>query len=382
MARKKKESVKTGEEKGSNVINPSSMIKAALDKNKEDHFNYEKSANDYKIPSSSLTLNYVMNGGLEAGAHRFIGATSGGKTSEALDFMNNFLKEENRFGLYVKSEGRLSNEHRRRSGVKFVDDPDDWVSGTCFILESNVYEMVFSTIGDLIRNNTNGAKYFFIIDSMDMMGKRDDLKKPYEDSAQVAGGALLTSVFLKKTSVALAKRGHVIIFISQIRDTIKANAYVKINPKQGSSSGGHAIEHAGDWVLDFQNVYSGDLILEDENNKNSDPIGHYCSVNILKSNNEKRGCGVKYPIKYNRPPAKSVWVEKEVVDICLLWGLIKRAGSWFSIDEDLLKELREIKEDFPEKLQGMPNVYAIFEENEEIISFLCKKIQELNEMGR
>lgn len=360
---------KIKEEKEEKVLTPGEQALAYLKVNKKDNYNFEKTI-DYKVPSSSFIFNAVTGGGIGPGAHRFVGVTSGGKTACSLDFMFNFLLEESkdRYGIYVKSEGRLSNNVKERSGIRFVNfeefanDPTKWAPGTCLVIESNVYEFVFGFIGNLIRNNETGAKYFFIIDSMDMMGKRDDLEKPLEEAGQVAGGALLTSVFLKKTSVALAKRGHIIAFLSQVRDEIKLNPYAGggSTPRQGKSSGGHALEHAPDWVFEFKARNADDIIRESDS-KTGKPIGHYCKIRIVKSDNETYNQDVRYPIAYGRKGAKSVWVEKELGDMVIGWELAIKKGSWYTFEASLFEEAKAIIPDLPEKFQGEDRIYTLID---------------------
>lgn len=360
-------------------ISPQQQIASFLKANKQDHYNFEED-NYYQVPSSSLSLMSAMDGGISPGAHRATGVTTGGKTSCTLDFMHHFLsKGAGHRGVYVKAEGRLSPEMRSRSGISFVGDPEKWEDGTCFVLETNVYEAVFGFIGELIRNNPTKTKYFFIIDSLDMMAKRDDLAKPLEEAGQVAGGALITSVFLKKTSAALSKRGHFCWFISQVRDSIKINPYEKSAPRQGGASGGHAVEHAGDYVLEFLPRYNDDLIRENPSDKNSKPIGHYCKLRIVKSNNEKYGVEVRYPIKYGRSNASSVWVEREIIDLLLSWEQIERKGAWFKMSAALRSEIESnTGVQIPEQIQGIDNVYKVLEENKSATSYLFEKLRKIS----
>lgn len=358
------------------VISPAEQAMAFLKQNKNDHYNFEPN-NYYKIPSSSLNLNVELNGGMPPGAHRAVGINSGGKTSCSLDFMLNFLKlDKNNKGVYFKCEGRLSPEMQARSGIKFTNNPDEW-DNNCLIIESNVYEVVFGFIRDLIINNPTKTKYFFIIDSMDNMGKRDDLAKPLEEAGQVAGGALLTSVFLKKTSLALEKRGHVLIFISQVREEIKLNQYQASTPRQGKSSGGHAVEHNSSIVMDFLPRFQDDLIRE-TSDKNSKIIGHMCKVCLVKTDNEKNQVKLSYPIKYGRTGGTSVWKEREIFDQLIMWGKLKKTAeksSWLSFSEDIVKELRAIDKEFPEKIQGEDKVSEYLESNPKVTDYLYQKFR-------
>lgn len=370
---------KQDEDSEEKVLTPQEQAAALLKANKKDHINDEV-AEYSKTPCSSLIVNSIMDGGLPSGATRAIGNSSGGKSSCSLDFQYNFLKPvTKRKGVYVDSEGKLNHNIQARSGIKFVTDPELWDDGTCLVLQTNVFEFVFKFMGDLMRNNPTNTKYFFIVDSIDMMARRDDLIKEMEDSAKVAGGAVLTSVFLKQASAAMAKRGHYCIFISQVRDAVKIDPRQKTDTnKQGKASGGHALEHAPEWVLDFQPRYQDDIIREVEGDKNSKPIGHYCKINIIKSNNETYGQEMRYPIRYGRTGGTSVWVEKEVADMALMWNLVVKEKSSYLWEENLYKELTEkFGIDIPEKFVGIKKYMAYFDDNKDIVDFLYQKFQKL-----
>ena len=66
-------------------------LKSFLSENKEHHYNFEDEI-DYKVSSGSLKMDFELGGGLGPGLHRFIGINEGGKTSESLEVMKNFLK--------------------------------------------------------------------------------------------------------------------------------------------------------------------------------------------------------------------------------------------------------------------------------------------------
>lgn len=379
MARKKDTDIEEVEE--DKILTPEKQAMAFLNKNKADHYNFEET-HYYKTPCSSMLLNAMTGGGLSPGAHRAVGITGGGKTSCTLDYCFHFLeigKKEKlkRRAVYIMSEGRLSPEVKARSGITFVHDPKEWVDGTCFVLESNVLETVFSFMGDLIRNNPTGTKYFFIVDSVDMMAKKDDLEKSLEESAQVAGGAVITSVFLKKTALALAKRGHYAFFLSQLRDSIKISAHGPApTQRQGGANGGHALEHGADFVLEFQARWQGDIIREG-GAKDGKVLGHYCKVRVIKSNNEKNGAEINYPIRYGRTGGKSVWVEKEICDLLVMWEWIQRKGAWFFVSDTLAEILSAGGFEFPDKQCGLGAWSDFFDNNEAITQYLSNYLQKI-----
>ena len=345
---------------------------------KTQHFNFEKT-HTYKVKSSSLLLTSSMDGGLNPGAHRFMGVAESGKTSCALDFMYNFFleKKAKRRGIYVKAEGRLSDNVVLRSGVKFVFAPEDWIDGTTLVVESNIFEFVFDFLNHIIKNNESETEYFIIIDSMDALIKAEDVEKPTNKSLQVAGGAVMTATFLKKSSLILAKKGHTCIFISQYRETIRADQNAPAAaPRQGTASGGHAVEHGADWAFEFlkpRNWQSdnGDMIRENDADK-GEVIGHWCRMKVHKSPNETTTKEFTYPVRYKQVGAKSVWIERELADLMIAWGWIEKGGAgWMSIDKARLDEIKKnVGIDFPEKIQGMPNLYKTLGENEKLCDYL------------
>lgn len=371
MAAKRKDETETS--------SPMEVLADFLKENKGDHYNFEDD-HFYKVPCSSLLLTSALGGGLTPGAHRFVGLTAGGKTSCALDFMFHFLNLPSpnsceRRGVYIKSEGRLSEDMKSRSGVTFVDSANDWLPGTCFVLESNIYEAVFSWKRRCL--SMKGQEFFFITDSVDGLIKRDDAIKAEEDSITVGGGSLITSVFLKKTGLAMAKRGHIDIYISQIRDQIKINQYEVTVPKQGNASGGRSLEHQANIALQFLPRFGKDAILEGAG-KDSKLLGHYAKCRILKTDNENYA-EVAYPIRYKQTGGKSVWLSKELVDMMVEWSLVKKEGAWIYLSEGIKSKLLENfdVEKIPENFHGVTKFSEWIETNEDIQKFLFDQFQEV-----
>lgn len=384
MARTPKE--QPAEEK---TINGSKeLLSKFLKDNKTDHFNFEEDFY-YKVSSGSLLLDAEMEGGLNPGLHRFCGINEGGKTSEALEVMKNFLNTiPNSKGFYIKAEGRLSPDMKDRSGVNFVFSAEEWTEGTCFVFESNIYETCVDAMRQLVTTNPEKVKYCFILDSVDGLLSKNDEDKSFEDSNKVAGGAVIAANFMKRMSIALAKRGHMAIFISQVRADIKLDPYSKAPVRQTSATGGNALLHFANWILEFQPRFNDDIILKDASNKKLDahknpPVGHWAKVTIKKSPNEKSNLTLKYPICYGRKGGKSIWVEKEIVDMLLEWELFERSGAWFKQTADLVELLNEagLAGSLPDKIQGINGVYEEIEKNENLKTFLFKYFSDLISVG-
>lgn len=366
MARKKQEIKEINEDSSS--LNPSSLLGLFLKNNKDSHYNFEEEVN-YKVSSGSLLMDFELGGGFGPGLHRFCGPNEGGKTSCALSVMKNFLDSPtDRRGLYLKAEGRLSVEMKERSGIKFVTSEEDWEDGTCFVFDSNIYETVVDLMRILIKDKASGKRYFFILDSVDGLITKADNEKNFDESSKVAGGAVIASTLMKKISIALAKRGHIAIFISQVRADIQLDPYSKAPVRQTSATGGNALLHFSNWILEFDSRFKSDLILEKPAEK-PDPLknkilGHYAKATVKKSPNEKTNIQIRYPICYGRKGGNSIWNEKEILDLLYIWGFAQKKGAWIYFEENFRKELESEKVIIPENLQGQPKFDQWLVENE------------------
>lgn len=352
------------------------LLSSYLKSNKEDHFNFSESS-DYIVPTGSLIFDIEIGGGMHPSIMRFCGVSGGGKTSCALSIMKGFLSEaKDRKAVYIKAEGRLSKSIIDRSGVKFVDDPEKWKDGTCFVFKSNIYETVANLIYKLVQDNEENKKYFFIIDSMDALIPKGDKDKTFEDAVKVSGGAVISSHFLRKMALPFSVGGHICAMISQVRSEVKINQYAKTDPRLTNASGGSALLHYSDWIFEFSPRYKSDFITSTINGK-EETIGHWAKITFRKSPNEKEGKEIRYPIKHKQTDGNSVWIEYEIADLMLTWEMAKKSGAWIKIEQSLIDELKNKNIQFPETVQGIDNLRLALSNNEDAKNYLFNKFKEI-----
>ena len=345
--------------------------------NKKYHFNNFEELN-YKIPSGSLNLDIAMGGGLTSGAHRFTGVNEGGKTSCALSFAKNFQDHfgEKAMVVVVKSEGRLSQNVLERSGVD--TDPNRF-----FIFDCNVFEKVFELVRNLVMENKDERKYMFIIDSVDALCRINDLEKGFDEPEQVAGGALITSVFLKKMVLPVSKMGHMMILTSQVRVEVATNPYASRGGPKVKQAGGNAVKHYANFILEFEERYNSDIMFTNPSatriEDKGDPIGHYCKIRFRKTVNEKTGAQVRYPIRYGRTGGNSVWKEKEVLDMMFAFQMENKKGAWISFSDELISELESNSIEYESKFQGEQKLLTYLESNENLSNFLYGEFKKFSD---
>lgn len=316
-----------------------------------------------KISTGSLIFDIFLDGGFRCGISRFIGEPGHGKTAQALTWGKHWQETvENGFVLYINAEGRLTEELLNGSGVNLSEDKFR-------IVRDNIYENIADLINQLIIDNEEGTRYFFIIDSTDALLCQADVEKPFSEASTIAGGARMASAFNKRTCIHMGSRGHHLMLLSQTR----ANLAAKGGPGSGGTtqSGGKAHEFYSSLTGKIDKLYS-DLLIYPKDDKKQDPVGQYFSVKFVKTFNEKTFRKIKVPIKYG----VGVWLEKEVVDICLMYQLLNKKGAWYNFNEKFLKDIKERCGEIEEKFQGEHNIVAYFEANPEVTKCFAKYFRE------
>lgn len=351
-------------------LSPNDVLKSKMKGNKEAHFNYVEKRKIPRISSGSLILDQYLSGGFEPCIIRPTGNTESGKTASTLEHMRQFLSDtsEPRKGLYIKAEGRLSESKQKASGIKFVEDVDDWKDGTCFILKSNVFEFCTDIVRGIInqRNNDPYTRFWITVDSMNGLIPKDDLDKGMGEAVKVAGGALLTSCFLSKVSLDIHELGHYVSLIGQMRSSGPQNQYGEKTQKVGSASGGNAIQHYADWIFEYyppnQYIYEDYTVANGSNAGKKKKIGHYARISISKGDTEEKNQWIEYPVKYGSISG-SVFAELEIVEVAIALSMFVKKGAWIYPDKFIIGKLKEKKIEMPESWQGQAKAIKFFADN-------------------
>lgn len=360
------------------------ILASAMKEYKDDHHNATVKKK-WRVSTGSLLLD-VATGGVEPSLWRLAGQNNAGKTPQMLEIVRNILKDvPNSKCLWTIAEGRgLSEENIERCGLKFVTDPKEWVVGTVFVLYTNVFELFIKVVKDLVKNNPDGAVYAFVVDSVDGLILRDDAAKDITEAGRVAGVPMLAKKMLQSLSLGMFTYGHWMGLISQVTAEIKLDPYAKTPNRGGNFSGGNSLLHGSDVIVQYEASFLGDFVLDGPgkmNDQKTNTIGQNVRVSIVKTPIEaSKKSAFTYPVKFGRKPS-GVWVEREIADLMLdpNAGLATRTGGWIAFHPTLVKELADLGIEIPDKINGLDNLYALFEGNPSFTKHMFDKMKALKE---
>lgn len=391
MAKAKKEENNNGNQTDASK----NFLRSLMGGYKEDTYNHidEK---PFRFSTGSLLLDTVLSqnspatqkilgsGPLVSGSVlRLSGAFLSGKSSQAILLAYNYMQESPKSKtIYVKAEGRLSENLIHRTGMKFVYSAEEWDYGTIFVLETNKFEPMADILENMLKTmHQNGEKLFCIIDSLDGLILTDDAAKNIKESGVVAGVPKITKLFFRRMALPINKYNAFFVLISGVSSEIKLNPYSKEPPRPVNGSGGASAAHAADVILEYNPRYNGDLILQNPKEKPSienKVLGHEVSLKVIKSTNESDSMICRIPIKRGRiGTPNSIWVEKEILDYCLAFEILKKKGAWVSFDQSLIDEAKSIGIELKEQFQGLEAVYSYIEENKSVFDWLYSKFKKI-----
>ncbi len=284
-------------------------------------------SNDIKaIPTGALTLDIALGiGGLPRGRIvEIYGPESSGKTTLAL----HSIAEAQKLGgiaAFIDAEHALDVNYAKNLGV----DIENLV-----LSQPDTGEQALAITESLVRSN---AVDIIIIDSVAALVPRAEIEGDMGDT-HVGLLARLMSQALRKLTAIVAKSNCTVVFLNQLRQKI---GIMFGNPE--TTTGGIALKFYSSVRLDVrrkEQIKNGD-----------DVIGNITQVRVVKNKVAPPFKSATFDIMYGTGISKTGTLLDAAVD----FGIVDKAGSWYSYKGERLGQGRENVKEFLSNNQDLLN---------------------------
>lgn len=278
------------------------------------------------IPTGALSLDIALGiGGVPRGRIiEIYGPESSGKTTLAQHIVAECQKMGG-IAAFVDAEHALDPEYARALGVN-VDE--------LLISQPDTGEQALEITEELVRS---GAVDIVVVDSVAALVPKVEIEGTMEDQ-QMGLQARLMSKALRKLTGVVGKTNTTIIFINQLRQKI---GVMYGNPE--TTTGGNALKYYASVRLDIR---KGELI----KGETSD-LGNRTKVKVVKNKVAPPFRLAEFDLLYGKGICKLGCI----LDVAVSFDIIKKAGAWFSYNDEKLGQGREKAKDF---LQANPSILA------------------------
>lgn len=351
-----------------------------------------------RIPFSAPSMNFQTYGGLpRKRVVEFFGPESSGKTTSALDIVKNAqmvfeqeweqkteeLKEklENARAskaskssikelemqleslieplkiVYLDLENTLDTEWAKKIGV---DVDNIWIVRP----EMNSAEEILQYVLDIFETGEVGL---VVLDSLPYMVSQNLMDEELTKKAYAGISAPLTE-FSRKVTPLLTRYNAIFLGINQIREDMNSqyNAY--------STPGGKMWKHACAVRLKFR---KGDYL--DENGATLTRTARNPAGNVVESFVEKTKAFkpdrklVSYTLSYH----EGIQIEADLVDVAVEFGVIQKAGAWFSIVDLETGEIMADEDEEPLKFQGKANLVRRLKDDDYLFDMIMTAVHSI-----
>ena len=282
------------------------------------------------IRSGSITLDQALGiGGYPKGrVIEIYGPESSGKTTLAIHAIAEAQKAGG-IAAFIDAEHAFDSTYAQKLGV----DIDELL-----ISQPDNGEQALEIADSLIRSS---AIDIIVIDSVAALTPKAEIEGDMGDS-KMGLQARLMSQALRKLTASISKTKTVCIFINQLRDKI---GVVYGNPE--TTTGGNALKFYASVRIDIRRM----SVIKD----GEDQLGTRTKVKVVKNKVAPPFKRAEFDIMFGEGISKI----GEIVDLGVDYGVVKKAGSWFSYGDrkigqgrDAVKELLKNDEELRNEIEA------------------------------
>ncbi len=278
------------------------------------------------VSTGSLTLDIALGcGGLPRGrVVEIYGPESSGKTTMTLETIAQ-LQKTGGTAAFIDAEHALDPAYAEKIGININD---------LLISQPDTGEQALEITDMLVRS---GAVDMIVIDSVAALTPKAEIEGDMGDS-HMGLQARLMSQALRKLTSNIKRSNTLVIFINQLRMKI---GVMFGNPE--TTTGGNALKFYSSIRLDIRRI--GAI------KKGDEVIGNDTRVKVVKNKMAPPFKQAEFEIIYG----EGVSFTGELVDLGVKYGLVQKAGSWYSYGNEKIGQGKDnVKKyliDNPEKAQ-------------------------------